>query len=1148
MGEPNQSERTLNRGFLTLGSNGMRMAISGGQFRRVWLTAFITVTAVFLRLPMRAADGALDPAFGSAGTVLTKPVGTLIGGNEEARALLCLPDGKLLVAGISSSLVPYEDFALIRLNPNGSRDTTFGVGGQVTTAIGTDTDRLETLIRQTDGKLVAAGHTQTPSGTDFALVRYHANGSLDTSFGGDGIVTTSLGVGVGDDKAYALVQQSDGKLVAAGYTYNGSNFDIALVRYDIDGTLDPSFGGDGVVTTAIGTTDDVAYGIVQQADGKLVVAGNARSNGDYDFALVRYNLDGSLDSSFGGDGIVVTSLGTSTDIARALIQQSDGKLVAAGNANGVAVLRYLDDGSLDTSFDSDGRAALLPGTNPSIEALVQQADGRLVVAGSVGGLTGDFALVRYNADGSLDATLDGDGIVLTNIAGSEDAAFALVQQPDGKLVAAGTTRGGTDATFDFALVRWNPDGTLDASFDGDGTLRTGTGRRDAVLYGVTRQADGKLVAVGSAKNGTYRDFVVIRYTADGALDPSFGGGGIVLTDVGGRDDTAYAVVQQSDGKLAVAGSALAFNSSTFWTLDVGLARYNLDGSLDTGFGGDGTLAYPIGTADDYAYALIQQSDGKLVTAGGSASDYHHVALLRVNADGTLDNTFDGDGKLVTLAGSSGSVANALLQQSDGKLVAAGYASQGTSTMFAVIRYTFTGSLDPSFDGDGIATTDVSTSIDRAHAIIQQSDGKLVAAGYSHGVFDDFALVRYLADGSLDSGFGTGGVVVTDIGSYYDRAYALVQQPDGKLVAAGSSSNSSSFGREQFTLVRYRIDGSLDPSLDGDGKAAVSIGSSDATARALVQQPDGALVLGGYAFDGSGNRVFALARFSSTVCGDGQLGGDEECDLGAANGTPGTCCTVQCAFAPTTTVCRPASFDCDLAETCTGCGSDCPPEDDAPCTPTPTASATTTATHTTAATDTPTPISSDTATPTAAPETETPTVLPTATPATICPVLPVSGCRAAGKSLLIIGHQSSSHARLLWKWLRGQSTALGDLGNPRDETPFAFCVYDAAGLRLFADLAPGPGWSARSHGFRYRDPAAIQDGIRKADLRSSDDNKARFRLSGNGMNLPDPMLPWLLPVTAQLLNGESGLCWQDVYVEDDVLRNRSDSFKGKTRTD
>jgi uncharacterized delta-60 repeat protein len=258
------------------------------------------------------------------------------------------------------------------------------------------------VIQQSDGKLVVAGTSYNGSSYDFALVRYNADGSLDASFDGDGIVTTAIGAA--NDYAQSVIQQADGKLVVAGTSYNGSSDDVALVRYNTDGSLDTGFDGDGKVTTAIGTGYDEGYSVIQQADGKLVVAGTSYNGSSNDFALVRYNADGSLDASFDGDGIVTTAIGAANDYAQSVIQQADGKLVVAGYSwNGsnddVALVRYNEDGSLDTSFDGDGKVTTAIGAGDDYgRSVIQQADGKLVVAGhSSNGNNYDVALVRYDS-------------------------------------------------------------------------------------------------------------------------------------------------------------------------------------------------------------------------------------------------------------------------------------------------------------------------------------------------------------------------------------------------------------------------------------------------------------------------------------------------------------------------------------------------------------------------------------------------------------------------------------------------------------------------------------------------------------------------------------------------------------------------------
>jgi len=408
---------------------------------------------------------------------------------------------------------------------HGSLDTGFGRGGKVTGTIGSGGAAASALAIQKDGKLVAAGTSNSDTGPDpgnnrFALVRYQANGTLDGSFGRGGKVTTTIGGpggghGMGGPHpggavASALAIQQDGKLVAAGGTNTGFlRGDFALARYHANGTLDGSFGRGGIVTTPIGSANSGASALVIQQDGKLVAAGW----GGGGFALVRYNANGTLDGSFGRGGIVTTPLGG----VSALAIQQDGKLVAARSSRnghvGVFVLvRYNANGTLDRSFGRGGkvttpiigRGADADRPYPLLSALLIQQDGKLVAAGSSqNGSDGVFALVRYNANGTLDRSF-GKGGKVTTMIGPGAGANALAIQQDGRLVAAGERRATrNNEGGDFALVRYNANGTLDRSFGRGGKVTTPLGGASALAI----QQDGKLVAAG----GSGQFFALVRY-------------------------------------------------------------------------------------------------------------------------------------------------------------------------------------------------------------------------------------------------------------------------------------------------------------------------------------------------------------------------------------------------------------------------------------------------------------------------------------------------------------------------------------------------------------------------------------------------------------------------------------------------------------
>jgi len=413
-------------------------------------------------------SGTLDTSFGTNGKVTTDFAG---GTGASARTVAVQADGKIVAAGVAV-FNGVTDFALARYNSNGTLDTSFGTSGIVTTVFDFpgSFDRVFTIVQQPDGKFVAVGSTVINLFANFALARFNANGTLDTSFGTGGMVTTGFGVSA---EATSAVVQSDGKIVAAGYANLDGADDFALVRYDSNGTLDASFGTGGKVTTAFlsqGFSEAQAFSVAVQPDGRIVAAGNAVVGGGFDFALVRYDSNGTLDASFGTGGQVTTDFAGANDQARSVSVQPDGKIVAAGAAGqyinrgfDFALARYNNNGTLDTGFGTSGKVTTdFTGTNdvPSEpSAIALQEDGKIFVMGetlvsvqSDGALIYDFALARYNSNGTLDTSFGTSGKVTTDFAGGNDLPFSVAVQPDGNIVLAG---GATiNGRADFALARY----------------------------------------------------------------------------------------------------------------------------------------------------------------------------------------------------------------------------------------------------------------------------------------------------------------------------------------------------------------------------------------------------------------------------------------------------------------------------------------------------------------------------------------------------------------------------------------------------------------------------------------------------------------------------------------------------------------------
>jgi uncharacterized delta-60 repeat protein len=400
-----------------------------------------------------------------------------------------------------------------------------------------------------------------------------APGDLDLSFSGDGkVLETSLATGF----AAAVAVQADGKIVAVG----GAANDFLVVRYIRAGSLDPTFGGDGIVTTSFGSnlSIDDAVAVAVQTDGRIVVAGRAGSASNPQIALARYNTDGALDTTFSGDGILTMefSIGSSSGgPALGVAVQTDGRIVIVGsNGTDVALARLTTNGTLDATFGPapGGRATRDFGIDDTATAIAILSDNRIIVAGSMT-FNGQKVFVwdRFSSNGfaeGLQGTNPGNGASHTSFGPNTDVrATSMAIQPDGRIVLAGdftfTGGGGQVPIFTdngMAIARYNTDGTMDAAFDADG-LRTIDFGISAFARAVAIQPDGKLVVAGRATTSGFPiDVALARLHASGALDTSFSGDGLLTTDfssggISRNDSGSGLAIQASDGRIVVAGSA-----------------------------------------------------------------------------------------------------------------------------------------------------------------------------------------------------------------------------------------------------------------------------------------------------------------------------------------------------------------------------------------------------------------------------------------------------------------------------------------------------------------------------------------------------------------------------------------------------------------
>jgi uncharacterized delta-60 repeat protein len=408
-------------------------------------------------------------------------------------------------------------------------DTGFGTNGKVVS--GSPKQCLAQAVAiQSDGKIVVVGYFFNGTYRRFTIFRYHTDGTLDSNFNKKGRITYFIGT---DSKAYAVAIQSDNKILAAGSAHDGG-YSMALRRHNQDGTLDTLFGNRGLVTVEYGIYDG-AYSIAIQTDGKIIIAGSSSDNSKGHFALVRFKQNGTLDSSFGKDGLVTTIFDKYSHATKLMIQ-TDGKIIAAGSS--------------DTGSGSNGM-----------------------------GLNSRFAMARYNKDGSLDKNFHYNGKLYLDFDSGASYCNSAVLQKDGKIVASGYMS--TGKSFNFVLARFNTDGYLDNSFGSKGKVITSF--LNAQAYSLIIQSDGKLILGGTISNGKNSDFALVRYKTNGIIDSSFGINGKMTSDFNSSYDLISSIAQQSDGKIVAVGStrdtityfAIARYIPTLITGDIEFSKSNI---------------------------------------------------------------------------------------------------------------------------------------------------------------------------------------------------------------------------------------------------------------------------------------------------------------------------------------------------------------------------------------------------------------------------------------------------------------------------------------------------------------------------------------------------------------------------------------------
>lgn len=744
------------------------------------------------------ADGTLDSTFATNGfaqfgsdTTDLLPTG---GGALQA-------DGKILVAGLALVHNGLRGF-MLRLLPDGTPDPGFGNNGLVVYNTGT-TSRFYAVAAAPGGRILAAGSVSTGAGSNSAVVRFLNDGSLDPDFGDNGLAEVAVNTFT-TDIFYSLAFFPNGDILATGAS-NIVGTGVA-VRLTSNGSPAAGFGTNGIAEIEVPDHTIFFYGSAVQPDGKVLLGGYRSKVPNRDVMVTRLLSDGTPDAGFGSAGTAFTDVGVS-DILRALTLLPDGKILGAGyqaSTGGPAqalLLRYTAAGNLDASFGDNGIVTDFSDTEVSrFYALALRSNGNLLAAGHRQNARNhyDLALAGFQANGSADPAfgITDDGWQSDNLASADNVVNAVLPGENGHIIVVGST----PVAVEFNVSQYSSEGTR-LSFDSLDAMSN--------IQNVMPIDGGGFMVHGIS----FDTCIVWKFKTDGTLDGAFGDLGIlriVLPDMSSLTFVDAAMLP--DGKVLLCGGGIDQNNNYLNFI----ARVLPDGSPDMGWNGTGILELP-SSIGAIGHVLCLQPDGKLLVGGRAYTD-NKFFLARYEINGATDAGFGINGIQLQEAGGPDEVVRDIVLDPVGRIVVAVLVTSSVDVLQnVVLRFSPSGFLESGFGDGGAVIFPIGSGINNyyepkfEYSLGVQADSKILLSSFAD---NDMVLYRLLPNGTSDSDFGINGAVKTDIFGKVDIPGHLLVQPDNKILQSGMAYNGADYDAVLLRFLPGLVVGTEDLTPDG----------------------------------------------------------------------------------------------------------------------------------------------------------------------------------------------------------------------------------------------------------------------------------------------------------------------------------------------